>query len=97
MDQFTRETRRESYDKVLEMSAEKRKQQIMEVLKDKPMTADEITQQLLERNLIPYYDRNFVSPRLTELKDQGLIESIGKSYCDRTRRKVTMFRVTENG
>ena len=37
---------------------------------------------------IPYFNRNYVAPRLTELKDIGVLETVG-------RRKATRSDATE--
>lgn len=86
---ITQETRRESYDAVLPKVSD-RKKLILEVL-NRPMTAHEITVVLLIKKHIPYYDRNFVSPRLTELKKDGVLQVVGKRYCKRTERNVAVW------
>ena len=55
------------------------------------MTAHEITIILLMQKHIPYYDRNFVSPRLTELKKDGVLHVVGKKWCRRTERTVAIW------
>lgn len=90
----TKETRRESYFEILP-KVETRKKLIIELLEKKPMTAHEITETLVEKELIPYYDRNFVSPRLTELKDAGKVEVSGKAYSPRTDRNVAVWKLKE--
>ena len=91
---ITNETRRESHQQIKPKKAD-RKALIMEVLEQGAKTAHEITQALLYRNIIPYYDRNFVSPRLTELKEMGEVEVVGKKYEGRTDRKVALWQLKE--
>ena len=57
------------------------------------MTAKEIAVKLYELKLIPSTERNFVSPRLTELVKQGKVKTIGKRVCQYSNRKVAVFRV----
>lgn len=86
-DKTTRETRRASYDAVLP-KVNDRSRLILEVLGRREMTVSEITDALLAAGKIPYYNRNYVAPRLTELKDMGVVETCG-------RRKSTRSSATE--
>lgn len=91
---ITDETRRDSYIEVLPKTND-RKSLIKYLLQIKDMTAHELTEQLLILGLIPYYDRNFVSPRLTELKEAGQVEAVAKRYCERTDRQVAVWKLKE--
>ena len=72
MNSITKETRRESYDAILE------------TLGDRQMTASEITEELVAAGKIPYFNRNYVAPRLTELKDIGVLETVGRRKATRS-------------
>ena len=87
MNQTTKETRRESYEAVLP-KVKDRARLILETLGDKEMTVSEITEELVSSGKIPYFNRNYVAPRLTELKDMGIVETCG-------RRKSTRSNATE--
>ena len=87
MNQTTKETRRESYDAILPKVKE-RARLILETLGSKEMTVSEITEELANTGKIPYFNRNYVAPRLTELKDMGIVETCG-------RRKATRSDATE--
>lgn len=87
MSKTTKETRRASYEKVLPKVKE-RSRLILETLGNRAMTVSEITDELVEAGVIPYYNRNYVAPRLTELKDMGIVETCG-------RRKSTRSEATE--
>ena len=87
MNQTTKETRRESYEAVLP-KVKDRARLILETLGDKEMTVSEITEELVSSSKIPYFNRNYVAPRLTELKDMGIVETCG-------RRKATRSDATE--
>ena len=82
MDRTTRETRRQSYDAVLP-KREKRCRLILETL-----GASEITEELVAAGEIPYFNRNYVAPRLTEMKQMGILKTVG-------RRKATRSDATE--
>lgn len=85
---ITFETRRESHETV---DKEKRYEQIMAILKSKPMTAKEIAVEMCRLGLTPNSERNFSAPRLTELVDKGMVKTIGKKVCDYTGKKVTIY------
>ena len=87
MDKTTKETRRQSYDAILPKRG-KRCRLILDTLGDRRMTASELTEELVRAGHIPYFNRNFVAPRLTELKEIGVVETVG-------RRKATRSDATE--
>lgn len=86
-DRITRETRRESYDAVLP-KVKARSGLILETLGSKSMTVSEITEALVKAGAIPYFNRNYVAPRMTELKQAGIVETCG-------RRRATKSDATE--
>ena len=59
----------------------------METFKKK-QKASEITEELVAAGRIPYFNRNYVAPRLTELKEIGILTTVG-------RRKATRSDATE--
>ena len=87
MSQTTIETRRISYENILPKVNDRAKL-ILETLGAKEMTVSEITDCLVDAGKIPYFNRNYVAPRLTELKDMGVVETCG-------RRKSTRSKATE--
>ena len=87
---ITKETQVESQ---LTVDKNKRYRQILEVLGDYEMTAKEIANEMYLRGWIPTNERNFVSPRLTELGINGIVEPIGKKKCFWTNKMVSVWRV----
>lgn len=87
MNQTTKETRRRSYDAVLPKRAA-RCRLILETLGNRELTASEITEELVAAGRIPYFNRNYVAPRLTEMKQMGILKTVG-------RRKATRSDATE--
>ena len=87
MSKTTKETRRASFESVLP-KVKPRQRMILETLGDRSMTVSEITEELVEAGKLPYFNRNYVAPRLTELKDNGIVETCG-------RRKSTRSGATE--
>lgn len=75
-----------------EVNKQMRYNQILEVLGDKEMTAKEIAQEMYIRELIPTNERNFVSPRATEMLIDGRLEVIGKKICEWTGKKVSVYK-----
>ncbi|UWD56356.1 MAG: Protein of unknown function (DUF3489) [Bacteriophage sp.] len=67
---------------------EKRCRLILETLGAREMTASEITEELVAAGEIPYFNRNYVAPRLTEMKQMGILKTVG-------RRKATRSEATE--
>lgn len=87
MDATTKTTRRQSYDAIL-LKRGARCRLILETLGSRQMTASELTEELVAAGKIPYFNRNYVAPRLTELKEIGALETVG-------RRKATRSDATE--
>ena len=82
------ETRIDSLHKV---DRKRRCFQIREVLKNNKegMTAREISKAL------GFSERNYVAPRLTEMKIRGEVEVVGKSYDYETDRMVSVYKLKE--
>ena len=88
---ITDETRRQSYGTVLPITAV-RKRIIITILNEcGQLTAREIAIELLRRGIAPSEERNFTSPRLTELRADGKVYEAGKKVCQITGRLVTVW------
>lgn len=75
-----------------------RKKQIIKVLKDNSMndmTAREIAYKLFEKGLVPYFERNTVAPRITELCHEGILEPTYTDIDQWTGHSVTVYGFTE--
>lgn len=88
----TLECRQESF---LIAEKQKRKMDILYVMnmKDIPLTSLEIARYLFKSGKIDRIDRNYVSPRMTEMCIDGTVEPVGKKYCPTTGRNVTAYKV----
>lgn len=64
---------------------------ILETLGNRSMTVEEITDELVAAGHLKYYDRNFVAPRLTELKGAGVLEVVGKKPSKRTGKNTAVW------
>lgn len=85
----TLETRRIANEQV---EKKLRYSQILEVLNNREMTAKELAYEMFLKGYIPTDERNFTSPRLTELCIKGIVEPIGKKKCLWTNKMVTVYR-----
>lgn len=94
MDGITRATRRQSYDGILPKRG-KRCELILDILGGREMTVSEIADELEAQGKIPYFNRNFVAPRLTELKDLGIVETVGRRKSTRSQATEAVWRMTE--
>ena len=76
---------------------QKRYRQILVTLKCsvEPMTAYEIAENLYINGIVDRIDRNYVSPRMTEMCQIGITEPVGKKYCSVTGRFVTAYQIRE--
>ena len=76
----------------------KRYRQIIGILrpyKVSGLTAKEIAARMCDKGFIPTAERNYASPRLTEMCEQGIVEPIGKRVCSWTGKKVTVYRLRD--
>ena len=85
----TRFEANESVDKQL------RYKQIFEILLEYPngLTAKEIAVEMCKRGYTPTSERNFTSPRLTEMSRVGIVEPIGKTKCRYSGKMVSVFKL----
>ena len=63
---------------------------------DKPKTAKEIAVELFELGIIPSTERNYVSPRLTELEKRGIVKAFKKKKCQYTGKTVAVYERVDN-
>lgn len=94
---ITTETRREGREKVAPETST-RQILILGYLRRFPngLTAEELTDSLYCAGLIPVLDKNYVKPRLTELRKRGLIEPCGKRMSETTGVHTAIWKVRED-
>lgn len=96
MSHITMETRRMSYEEILE-HLRPRHQAVLEALEESPQsTAREIAVALWKKGIIPLPERNYVHPRLTELMDLGIVEPVDKRKCKYTGKMVAVYSVVSD-
>lgn len=86
---ITEETRRAAYYDAETLAPTRRRIIYGALKKYGPQTADE----LMER--LGFSDPNSVRPRLTELKQDGLIEACGRRTSKRTGKATAVWQVAE--
>lgn len=62
----------------------------------KEATANEIAKKLTDEGKLPYFTRNFVHPRLTELTDLGKVIVDGKRLDKITDRTCMVYKLPQN-
>ena len=86
---ITAETRREAYYES-QNQAPTRRYEIYRLLKENgPMTSDEIM------DALGYTSPNSVRPRLTELKQAGILETCGKKLSKCGKVHIAVWQVTD--
>lgn len=90
--EITEKTRAESFKLV---PRQERYKQIVECLKEREMTAHEVALRMCQKGFIPYADRNFSHPRLTELTYKGIVEVVGEKIDNWTGRKCAVYGLTD--
>lgn len=70
--------------------------QILDCLKEYPMTAKQVAVKMMDKGYIPTSERNFTAPRLTEMSYKGIVEPIGKIKCEYTGRMVSVYKIRES-
>lgn len=84
-------TRRASYEAILS-KVNPRQRLILETLGDREMTVSELTEELVAAGKLPYFNRNYVAPRLTELKDAEIVETCGRRKSTRSNAQEAVWR-----
>lgn len=95
MDKTTQQTRKESYEAILP-KVKDRSRLILETLGSREMSVSEITDELVAAGRIPYYNRNYVAPRLSELKDMGVVETCGRKKSTHSDASEAVWRRAES-
>lgn len=93
--EITKDTRRESHEAILP-KINKRSKLILDTLGSRSMTVSEITEELIRTGKLNYFNRNFVAPRLTELKDAGIVETCGRRKSTRSDATEAVWRLTKD-
>ena len=88
-----KEARAEANEKV---DRKMRYRQIIECLSERgPSTAKQVAVWMCLSGLIPTSERNYASPRLTEMCEKGMVEPIGKTDCTYPGKTVTVYGLRE--
>ena len=69
--------------------------QVKQCLQNREMTAREVAEEMFKRHYTNNAERNNAAPRLTELVENGIVETCGKKEDFLTGKKVTLYRLIE--
>lgn len=94
MSYVTMQTRQMSFNDI-QLKTKVRYEQILACM-DSPKTAKEIAVELYELGIIPSTERNYVSPRLTELEKRGRVKAYKKKKCQYTGKTVAVYEKVNN-
>ena len=73
-----------------------RRRQVKSILREGgEMSAKEIAVEMMNRGYVPTSERNWSSPRITELCRKGIIEPVGRKKCQYSGKSVTVFAIRE--
>lgn len=90
---ITHETRRLSYEQVLQNLGKRQRDVYESLRKYGECTANELSYAMYRDGRIASTDRNNVHPRLNELVEAGLVEVKGKRKCSVSGRMCAVYRV----
>lgn len=92
----TLECRAEAEEDIARFKKKIRQIQVIEILKEcGEMSAKEIAVEMMNRGYVPTSERNWSSPRITELCRKGIIEPVGRKKCQYSGKSVTVFAIRE--
>lgn len=94
MNNITSITRNDSYEEI-KGNCQIRYEQIINILKNGPKTAKEVSVALKQLDFIKVDDRNCAAPRLTELEQMKYVKAIKTKKCEYTGKKVAVYQLTE--
>ena len=86
--------RKEAWDKI-HIKENDRRRVVLEVLGKNQMTVSEMVQALIQDGILKYPDRNYVAPRVNELKEMGVLVSAGKRESIYSGRMETVWKRAE--
>ena len=85
----TKQTRIASYRKT---EKQPKRQLVLEVLGERQLTAREIAVEMYQLGMLPYPARAIIQPRITELLELGILETVGYKLDTETDRKVAVYK-----
>ena len=97
MNGITQQTRRESYEQVLETLGERHAQCLQGLKALGECTASELAHYFYASGLTPTFNRNYAHPRLNELVEMGHVRTVGKKKCQFSGRSVAIYEIINRG
>lgn len=90
-----RETSVESYKKIKTTISERHRVCMENLSELGEATANELAMFIHNKGITPYFDRNFVHPRLNELVNMGVVEIAGSKKDDITNKRCMTYKLVE--
>ena len=87
---YSEQIRNEALQSVLDELSERQKQVYGVILKWQPISNERIAEHL---NCYPHQ----VTPRVLELREMGVVELAGETISQRSKRKVSLWRINPDG
>lgn len=88
-----RETSIESYKEIRNTLGDRYKMCLRGLNELGEATANELAMHLANNKVLPFFNRNFVHPRLTELVEKQLIAEVGNKKDPISGRKCIVYKV----
>jgi len=86
--------RKDAWDK-MHIKENDRRRVVLEVLGDKEMTVSEMVVALMDKGVLTWPNRNYVAPRVTELKEMGVLVQAGTRRSTISNRNETVWKRAE--
>lgn len=85
---------REMNEQEEEKKMTKRQRMVVKYLRELgSATANELAHHMFREGVVPYFSRNFVHPRLTELIKSNKVEIVGKKVDKMTLRPCSIYKL----
>lgn len=89
-----KEARRESLERI-RGKRPIRQELLLELLGEEELTVEELVYKAMERGDIKEYDRGYIAPRVTELKNKGVLKAVGRRISKRSGVHITIWAKKE--
>lgn len=93
---ITEETRRAAHEAIKPKFGPRAKAIYTALQQRGDMTAEELTDYLVEQKVIPYFDLNYVRPRLTEMKQARMVDTVDTKKSRRSGKDTAVWSAIPN-
>ena len=93
---ITEDTRRAAHEDIKPKFGPRAKAIYTALTESGDMTAEELTDYLVAQGTIPYFDLNYVRPRLTEMKQARMVETVSTKRSQRSGKDTAVWSAIPN-